>query len=657
MIVGEAWGSEEASCGKPFAGQSGRELFRMLGEAFEIAPDLLTSALAERNFAEWLRKRELWLNEASILLCNVVAKRPPDNDFTHFLYPTAEKQHASLHRGVYCKPDLKLGMDNLCRLINLCDPALVVAAGNWPLWALTDHSEVTTTRGYKTPKGIVKWRGSQLWLRDGFGNDSAKRYPCLPILHPAAILREWGWRNITVHDLRARAGRFLVGSRSSKSTADWSPPNRTFNLWKPSWPQIAARLAHWRRAADELTATSRRRLDHNPHRGGMGAAGEAGRLGEPGDAARAIQPGDSDYLWLSVDLETWKRKFISVVGIADRDFELCVPLFTVAGGKITPYLTLQQELDFWSELKALLEHPHVRLYGQNFIYDTEWLHRYYNIKAIVSFDTMVAHHLLFPGTPKRLDYLASLYCDHFIYWKDESGNWDAEDLNAEQLWRYSCKDTRATYEIGELLHGVIEKQGLTELYNERMEAWLLSRKLALTGTLFDQTLQKEMRLQLLEEANLISNWLLNAVPASWQYTSTGKPWYDSPKGTADLLYSALGLQAVLHKKTKKPTTDDAALAELSERPQALWLKPLFDRLRHLRSLGVFTSNFLDARTSPDGRMRSTFNIAHPETFRWSSNRNGFGEGLNGQNIPKYTGPKEEAEEIEQQNEELFDGEL
>jgi hypothetical protein len=43
---------------------------------------------------------------------------------------------------------------------------------------------------------------------------------------------------------------------------------------------------------------------------------------------------------------------------------------------------------------------------------------------------------------------------------------------------------------------------------------------------------------------------------------------------------------------------------------------------------------LEAKLSPDGRLRCSFNIAHPETHRWSSNSNGFGEGTNLQNIPK-----------------------
>ena len=135
-----------------------------------------------------------------------------------------------------------------------------------------------------------------------------------------------------------------------------------------------------------------------------------------------------------------------------------------------------------------------------------------------------------------------------------------------------------------------------------------------------------------EEANAHSQWLLEAVPDFCRYTSTGKPWYDSPKATAHLLYQVIGLSPIIHKKTKKPTTDDSALAELQDKEP--FLTPLLERLRHLRSLGVFIKTFLLAKVSDDGRMRPSFNIAHPETFRWSSNKNAFGEGLNGQNIPK-----------------------
>ena len=632
ILVGEAWGSEEESACKPFMGQSGQELNRILVDA--------------------------GLQRSDILTTNLVSARPPQNDFTHFLHPTKEKVNAEL-RGIRPKPLLLQSYHDLHRLILTVDPKLVIVAGNWPLWALTPHADVTTTVGFKTPKGIAKWRGSQTFsipigadagyashagnggLRHlgsgecGAGNGlqranslnageiSGRVYPVLPIIHPAAILREWGWRAITVHDLR-RGARYVQQDparedehgrrRPLGARVGWEPGGSTFQLHKPTWEQIRSRLTIWR---SQLHSGSE--------------------------------------LWLSVDLETWRRKYISVIGLADSSVELCVPLFSGrprAGRpgetEVVNYLTLAQECEFFAELKVILEHPNVRIIGQNFIYDTEWLHRYYNIRAIVSFDTMVAHHLLFPGTPKRLDYLASLYCSHYLYWKDESRDWDSLPEDADRYWKYNCKDTRATYEIAMVLKDVIAKQpGMEALYAFQLEQWTLSRNLMLKGTAFDTSLQKEMRLQLLEEANHLADWLLSAVPASWRYTSTGKPWYDSPKGTADILYQVLGLPQVLQKKTKRPTTDDSALQELSERKSSSWLKPLFDRLRHLRSLGVFTSNFLEAKASPDGRIRCSFNIAHPETFRWSSNSNGFGEGTNLQNIPK--GDKEVVAEEELEN--------
>src|SRR5581483_7772594 len=558
ILVGEAWGAEEAAARAPFVGASGKELDRILSDA--------------------------GLKRSEILCSNVISAQPPGNDFTHFLAPQSEKL-GDFHviNGLKAKPALRASLERLYALIDKVRPKLIICAGNIPLWALSDHAGLSTSEGYKLPTGITSWRGSQTTTREILG----RRYPLLPIIHPAAILREWGFRSITVHDLK-RAQRFLSGASPS-----WQRQERTFTLHKPNWQQIQHRLHRWKLRLEE---------------------------GEVFD--------------LAVDLETYKRKWISVIGLADAQIELCIPLFYSQGERLVNYLRLEEEVILWQELKTILEHPNVRIIGQNFIYDTEWFHRYYNINALVSFDTMVAHHLLFPGTPKRLDYLASLYCDHYIYWKEESQDWDSFPEDAERYWKYNCKDLRATYECGQELKKVLSSQGMDALYAFQMEQWKLSRRLALQGVAFNARLQKEMRLQLLHEASQISEWLLGAVPPSWQYTSTGKPWFDSPKGTADLFYNCLGLRPVLHKKTKRPTTDDAALQELADRPESRFLDPILTRLRHLRSIGVFTSHFLDARTRADGRFCCSFNIAHPETFRWSSNSNGFGEGTNMQNLPK-----------------------
>jgi len=76
---------------------------------------------------------------------------------------------------------------------------------------------------------------------------------------------------------------------------------------------------------------------------------------------------------------------------------------------------------------------------------------------------------------------------------------------------------------------------------------------------------------------------------------------------------------------------DPSLAIIAEREPLL--KPLCQLIVELRSLGVFLGTFIDATLDTDGRMRSSFSIAGPTTYRFSSSENAFGSGLNFQNIP------------------------
>ena len=254
IIVGEAWGREEAAVHKPFVGQSGRELFRMLGEALGAERALLNEALSARNTHQWLALRERWLERTGILLANTIAAQPPGNDFTHFLVDnkTAKAEKVKDYHGIYPRPELSRGISTLWQLISTVNPSILVAAGNWPLHVLTSCSEPKTTRGFKLPTGIASWRGSQTYTREervgaettgdrpqALDKPSHKVIPVLPIIHPAAILREWGYRHVTVHDLRARLGRFLNGQLA------WSPPSYN-DISRPSFAQVQSQLSYWR---------------------------------------------------------------------------------------------------------------------------------------------------------------------------------------------------------------------------------------------------------------------------------------------------------------------------------------------------------------------------------------------------------------------------
>ena len=112
----------------------------------------------------------------------------------------------------------------------------------------------------------------------------------------------------------------------------------------------------------------------------------------------------------------------------------------------------------------------------------------------------------------------------------------------------------------------------------------------------------------------VQDWMLHAVPEAWRHTAAGQPWYTSSQATAGVLYTACGIPPVLHKKTKQPTTDDAAIQELINRADTKWLEPILTRLRDYRSAMVFLRNFLLSRPDPTGRWVTQVNIAHPRNL-------------------------------------------
>ena len=106
----------------------------------------------------------------------------------------------------------------------------------------------------------------------------------------------------------------------------------------------------------------------------------------------------------------------------------------------------------------------------------------------------------------------------------------------------------------------------------------------------------------------------------------------SPKQMKEFFYDEVGLPTQKVRKTGGVTTHAEALTTLAKKEPLI--KPITDCISELRSLGVFLSTFIKAPLGEDGRLRSSYNIAGTETFRWSSSKDAFGTGLNLQNIPK-----------------------
>jgi uracil-DNA glycosylase len=191
VLVGEAWGESEATCHRPFAGESGKELWRMLGQAIpDVAAPLHSEVSALHKYGlAWVQRREAWLEAAGIGMTNVLALRPPGNKLEALCVGKKELAGASydwppIARGLYLRPEYLPELDRLFVEITNARPNLIVCLGNTACWALLRATNIGSIRGTVTMAQV--------------GEDEWK---ALPTYHPAGVLRQWAWRPIVVADL------------------------------------------------------------------------------------------------------------------------------------------------------------------------------------------------------------------------------------------------------------------------------------------------------------------------------------------------------------------------------------------------------------------------------------------------------------------------
>lgn len=427
--------------------------------------------------------------------------------------------------------------------------------------------------GYKSAD---KWRGSLMpWER------ADQKFHLLVTLSPQYILRMWEERNVMVRDLK-RAGDFI------KNKFIFTEPKYNF-IVRPTLTTAMSILTQLLDRADQLC--------------------------------------NNDVLVLSVDIET-RAGFIACIGIAwSRLDSICIPLTSTQ--RPEGYWSLEEELIVVGRLCKLLTHPNVRCRGQNFIFDTQYIHHHWKIIPRIDMDTMVAQSVLFPGIPKGLDFLASMYCEQYIYWKDEGKEWD-KHTSEEQLWIYNCKDTVITYEVAEVELDLLKHLNLESVFDFQMQLFYPVLQMMLRGVAIDLKYRETLTHELIEAQGKLSNWLTSVL---------GHPLnVRSPKQMKQLFYDDFGLPVQINRKTKKPTLDDEALSKLALKQPIV--KPVIDTIRDMRSMGTLLSTFVMAPPDPDKRMRCSYNIAGPETFRFSSSANVFNRGMNLQNIPRPLEQKE-----------------
>lgn len=414
---------------------------------------------------------------------------------------------------------------------------------------------------------VSKWRGSTLESPYGL---------VIPTLHPASVLRQWTTRPIVVQDLR----------RAAASLQRYPHKPRWDFQVRPSMPEV-------RETLDRLYS-------------------EAGNV---------------EHLKLAVDIET-RAGHIACLGIAWSDHEaICIPLLCVE--RPEGYWSMEDEAEIVWMLYRLLTHRNVLCVGQNFIYDSQYILRHWHFTPSKVRDTMVAQHVCFPGMPKSLDHIASMYCDYYVYWKDDGKEWDkGADQDEDKYWAYNCEDCIRTYEVDEVLQTVVDRMGLRGPHDFQQSLFGPVLRTMARGVRVDQERRKAMLGELKDHARQLKAEIDSMVG----YSLNPK----SPPQMQKFFYEEMGLPKIIKRGTKTPTCDDEALQKLGERE--ILVRPITQRIAEYRSCETLASNALKASAiGYDGRIHCSYNITGTITFRFSSSADAFGSGMNLQNITSGDG--------------------
>ena len=523
----------------------------------------------------------------SCLLTNVFNLQPPRNELWRRCKPFDKATSSQGFRGLDLDDELVLHVQKLYDLIKAVRPKRILALGNYAFWALSTQARI----GYsddlpktRLPTGIGNFRGSMLFV-DTTPELSELKIHLLPIIHPAMYMRNWELRALTVHDLRTR---FPMSLRN-----DWVPRYRQI-IHRPSFYEMVNFFK-----------------------------------------SRIAKLDSGIKLYLANDIETRNRLITCQSFSDDKNFAIVMPFISsVTTTGMEPYWTPPQECDLLRLMSRLFTHPNAMIIGQNYIYDTWYYHRTLGLRPRLRHDTLLAQHLIWPGTPKDLGHLSSIYCQYHRYWKDDNKEWSGKSSIDDHL-KYNGEDALRTYEIAFNQKDVIRQVNKEHLWDLEMEKNDLAFEMSTRGVRIDFEARSKASVELAAAAQDRINDLLTIIPQDWVNYFLGKQktsWVTSPKQQKFVFGEILGIKIPLSRQTGEPSLNKESIAKLREKHPVYTL--IFDLLLELRSIKVFKSTFIEAEVDADGRIRTSFNPGGTETFRWSSQTNPFGTGCNFQNLPK-----------------------
>lgn len=192
----------------------------------------------------------------------------------------------------------------------------------------------------------------------------------------------------------------------------------------------------------------------------------------------------------------------------------------------------------------------------------------------------------------------------------------------EREWCYNGMDCMMTAEILDVLLPQLDNHtAATYSFSKSLQGPCLEMRLR--GILVDQSRKAEVIDEFYEQLEILERNLERVVLEGCGLPSFN--WRSNPD-LHKLFYDRLGIPVI--KKSGRPTVNREALEKME---QYLIARPIVAHIMAMRDIGKKIS-VLRTEIDPDGRMRTSYNIAGTSTGRFSSSFSEFGTGGNLQNV-------------------------
>lgn len=291
--------------------------------------------------------------------------------------------------------------------------------------------------------------------------------------------------------------------------------------------------------------------------------------------------------------------------------------------------SVQEEADLLLAIQELCDSH--KVIAQNGQFDSYWVRLKDWLSITVGFDTLLAHHTLYPQLPHGLGFLVSQYTTHPFY-KDEGKGWK-EGGDIDQFWRYNCKDAALTKAVAIREQRELEQQGLSKFFTEHV---MRAAPHLTSATIHGVKVDLEHKRRVADAVGTDVNARLEEI-----YRIIHELLPNEPEDYRPNIGSWQQMQVLYFKKLKLKgrgwSTDDNNRTHMIKDPGTPPLaRELLTKIGQWSEERKFLGTYAEARADEDGRMRCEYKQygVSKAPGRLSSSGLLTGTGLNLQNQPE-----------------------